>query len=131
MRPPPRSNCKLDSVRVVWRYDEETGGYYRSQNGDEHNTETSTGVERVWTANVVVMVADYGVNPFDGNPDAQVLGSNPVYVFTGGTVRAGTWLRFAAEDPFALYDNIDDLNPIGLSPGRTWIEIPRNHEWSW
>ena len=102
---------KLDSVRVVWRYDEESGGYYRSQNGDEHNTETSTGVERVWTANVVVMVADYGVNPFDGNPDAQVLGSNPVYVFTGGTVRAGTWLRFAAEDPFALYDNIDDLNP--------------------
>ena len=117
---------QLDSMRVTWLYDEQSGGYYRLQNGDEHNTETADGVERVWTANVVVMVADYGVNPFDGNPDAQVLGSNPVYVFSGGTVREGSWLRFAAEDPFGLYDNVDDLNPIGLSPGRTWIEIPRN-----
>lgn len=117
---------QLDSMRVIWRYDEESGGYFRFQNGDQHHTETATGVERVWAANLVVMVADYGVNPFDGNPDAQVLGSNPVYVFTGGTIRAGIWLRFAAQDPFGLYDNVDDLNPIGLSPGRTWVEIPRN-----
>lgn len=119
---------KLDSVRARWVYDEETDGYYRRQNGNEHNTETDTGVEPVWTRNVVVMMADYGRNSLDGNPDAQVLGSNPVYVFTEGTVRPGLWLRFAPEDPFGLYDNLDDLNPITLSPGRTWVEIPRNIE---
>ena len=120
---------KLDSVTARWLYDEETDGYYRRQNGDEHNTETSTGTtERVWTRNVVVMMADYGRNSFDGNPDAQVMGSNPVYVFTGGTVRPGVWLRFAPEDPFNLFDNAEDLNAIALSPGRTWVEIPRNIE---
>jgi hypothetical protein len=115
----------LDSTRASWSYDAETGRYYRRQNGDIHNTESSDGLEQVWADNVVVMMADYGVNTFDGNPDAQVLGSNPVFVFTQGTVRVGEWLRFEPEDPFALYDNFDDLNELGLTPGRTWMEIPR------
>ena len=72
------------------------------------------------------MMADYGLNPADGNPDAQVLGSNPVFVFSGGTVRIGEWLRFEPTDPIGLYSDVDDLDPIGLTPGRTWLEIPRN-----
>jgi hypothetical protein len=118
----------LDSITSRWTYDADTDGYYRRQNGSEHNTETNDGVEQVWTRNVVVMVADYGRNPADGNPDAQVLGSNPVYIFTGGTVRSGTWLRFASTDGFAFFDTVDDLNPLGLQPGRTWVEIPRHNE---
>ena len=55
-----------------------------------------------------------------------MLGSNPVYIFSGGTVRIGTWLRFEPTDPLDFFDNVDDLNPLGLVPGRTWIEIPRN-----
>lgn len=117
---------RLDSVRAEWSYDAESGRYFRTQNGQEHTTEQGADVTPVWADNVVVMMADYGLNPADGNPDAQVLGSNPVYVFSGGTVRIGTWLRFEPTDPVALYDNVDDLNPIGLVPGRTWLEIPRN-----
>ena len=79
-----------------------------------------------WTDNVVVMLADYGTNVFDGNPDAQVLGSNPVLVFTDGKVQQGVWLRFESTDPFSLFDNIEDLNELHLQPGRTWLEIPRN-----
>lgn len=116
----------LDSLRAEWDYDEETDGYFRTQNGREHDTETPDGVEPVWVRNVVVMKADYGRNDFDGNPDAQVLGSNPVFVFTGGTVQEGQWLRFLPEEPFQLFDNFDDLNPLPLQPGRTWLEIPRN-----
>ena len=124
----PATNIEitLDSVDVEWEYDEETGRYYRTQEGIEHNTEGPDGVERVWADNVVVMKADYGINTFDGNPDAQLLGSNPVYIFTGGTVREGTWLRFEPTDPLSYYDNLDDLNPLGLQPGRTWLEVPRN-----
>ena len=117
---------QLDNVTAVWTYDEETDGYFRTQNGREHTTETGDGVEPVWVKNVVVMLADYGRNQFDGNPDAQVLGSNPVYVFTNGVVQEGEWLRFMPEDPFELLDNFDDLNPLPLQPGRTWMEIPRN-----
>jgi len=116
----------LDDVTAVWEYDTATDGYYRRQNGDEHTTETPDGVEQVWTRNVVVVLADYGVNTFDGNPDAQVLGSNPVYVFTSGTVQRGEWLRFEPEDPFEFYDNFDDLNRLVMQPGPTWVEIPRN-----
>ena len=124
--PATRIEVTLDSLDVVWEYDEETDGYYRTQNGREHTTETASGVEPVWAKNVVVMLADYGVNTFDGNPDAQVLGSNPVYVFTNGVVQEGEWLRFMPEEPFQFFDNFDDLNPLPLQPGRTWMEIPRN-----
>ena len=124
--PATRIEVVLDSLNVVWEYDEDTDGYVRTQNGQEHTTETADGVERVWSKNVVVMLADYGKNPADGNPEAQVLGSNPVYVFTGGTVQEGEWLRFAPEDAFEFFDNFDDLNPLPLQPGRTWMEIPRN-----
>lgn len=118
----------LDSTDAVWTYDPESGRYFRDQDGQEHNAETSDGVEQIWTDNVVVMLADYGVNVFDGNPDAQTQGTNPVYVFSGGTVREGVWLRFDPTDPVGLYDNVDDLNEIGLQPGRTWLEIPRNDD---
>jgi len=117
---------QLDGIGSRWRYDADSNGYYRSQNGVVHNTETSIGVEQVWTRNVVVMMADYGRNQFDGNPEAQVLGSNPVFIFSGGTVRSGTWLRFEPTEPFGFFDTAEDLNPLGLQPGRTWLEIPRN-----
>ena len=116
----------LDSIDAVWTYDPESGRYLREQEGSAHNTETADGVEQIWADNVVVMLADYGVNVFDGNPDAQTQGSNAVYVFSGGTVREGIWLRFERTDPIGMFDNLDDLNEIGLQPGRTWLEIPRN-----
>lgn len=124
--PATRIEIEMDDMRIVWEYDEETDGYYRTQNGREHTTETADGVEPVWVKNVVAMLADYGVNTFDGNPDAQVLGTNPVYVFTGGVVQNGSWLRFMPEDPFEFFDNFDDLNRLPVQPGRTWMEIPRN-----
>lgn len=117
---------EFDSQTVTWGYDDESGKYFRLQDGQVHNTEESDSVEQVFTDNIVVMLADYGVNVFDGNPDAQVLGSNPVVVFTGGTVQQGIWLRFEPTDPFGLFDNDVDLNPLRLQPGRTWLEIPRN-----
>jgi hypothetical protein len=116
----------LDSVDARWEYDPESGRYYRWQDGSEHEAEDPDGNSQVWADNVVVMQADYGINTFDGNPDAQSLGSNPVYVFTGGTVQEGIWLRFESTDPFSFFDNVDDLNPLVLQPGRTWLEVPRN-----
>ncbi len=121
-------SLSFDALQVFWEYDEETDGYYRTQSGQAHNTETADGTEQVWTKNLVIMLADYGVNPLDGNPEAQVLGSNPVYVFTGGKVQQGAWLRFEPTDPFAFFVSVDDLTELRLQPGRTWLEIPRNRD---
>ena len=58
----------FDSTQVRWGYDADTDRYYRLQNGQIHNTEEADGVEQVSADNIVVFVADYGVNVFDGNP---------------------------------------------------------------
>jgi hypothetical protein len=117
---------EFDGQTVTWTYDEETGMYSRLQDGEVHNTEEGDVVEPVSTRNVVVLLADYGENVFDGNPDAQVLGSNPALVFSDGKVQEGVWLRFEPTDAFGLFDNVEDLNELELQPGRTWLEIPRN-----
>jgi hypothetical protein len=113
----------MDNVDVRWEYDTETGKYCRWQDGGEHMTENSG---QVCTDNVVAMMANYKQSPIDARtPDAQMLGSNTVAVFTGGTVRTGVWLRWENTDRYAYFDNLTDLNEIRLQPGRTFIELPR------
>lgn len=113
----------FDAIRVRWEYDPATGKYERWQGGSEHPTEDDG---QVSADNVVVMLMDYGVSRFDGNPEMQAFGANPVLLFSGGTVREGVWLRFTHEDGYTFYDNVDDLNVLGLVPGRTWVEMPEN-----
>jgi hypothetical protein len=116
-------NVVMDNVDVRWEYDAETGTYCRWQDGSEHMTENRG---QVCTDNVVVMQANYLQSPIDARtPDAQMLGSNTVAVFTGGTVRTGVWLRWETTDRYAFFDNLTDLNEIRLQPGRTFIELPR------
>lgn len=119
-------NVTMDNIDIRWEYDPETGHYYRFQEGGPHNTENSG---QVWTDNLVLMMCDYLQSPIDARtPDAQVLGSNTVVIFTGGTVRTGSWIRFASTDPYQFFDNFTDLNELRLQPGRTWVELPRNIE---
>lgn len=113
----------FDSIQVRWEYDPDTGKYLRWQGNNEHPTEDDG---QVSADNVVVMLMDYGVSRFDGNPEMQAFGANPVLLFSGGTVRQGVWLRFTHEDGYTFYDNVDDLNVLGLVPGRTWVEMPEN-----
>jgi hypothetical protein len=127
-QPATTINVTMDSTQIRWEYDSDTGLYSRFQDGGPHQTE-NTG--QVTTNNVILMMCNYLPSPIDSRtPDAQTLGSNPVYIFTGGTVRVGSWLRFASTDPYQFFDNFTDLNPIKIQPGRTWVEFPRNIEGS-
>ena len=111
-------------VDVRWVYDPATGSYLRFQGTAPHQTETSG---QVSTTNIVVMGVEYGRSQADRNsPEAQTTGSGPVYVFTGGVVRSGTWSRAAITDPFTFTDGAGQ--PIPLWPGRTWVELPSNAE---
>jgi len=73
-------------------------------------------------ANVLVLVMDY-LPGISGSPDAQTLGQNEAFVFTGGNVVHGIWTRTDRLQPFALI--ADDGKTIRLTPGRTFIELPR------
>ncbi len=127
-QPATTINVTMDNVQIRWEYDSDTGLYYRFQDGGPHNTEDNG---QVTTNNLVLMMCNYLPSPIDARtPDAQTLGSNPVYVYTGGTVRVGSWLRFASTDPYQFFDNFTDLNPIEMQPGRSWVEFPRNIEGS-
>ena len=57
-------------------------------------------------------------------PNAQTLGSGPVYVFSNGQVIAGRWEHNLAVAPILLVDA--DGESIPLTPGNTWIELAEN-----
>lgn len=115
---------ELDSIRVRWDYDSAAGQYLRFQYGEPHMSELSG---QVWADNVVVLLVDYQRSPFDWkSPEAQTVGKGPALIFTDGVVRAGVWQRSSIADTWNLYTDETLSDPIGLSDGRTWIELPRN-----
>ena len=91
----------------------------RSCCGAPHNDALSG---RVTTNNVLVLAMEY-LPGISGSPDAQTIATGEAFVFTGGNYIHGTWSRGDAHDPFAL--RADDGTEILLTPGRTFIELPR------
>jgi hypothetical protein len=104
-----------------WTWNPSTGLYERKQNGDVHEDAGTNSV--ITTHNVVVLVMDYVIG-VSGSPDAQSTGSGEAWVFTGGRFVRGTWSRATRLDTFTLRG--PDGKPILLTPGRTFIELPRD-----
>jgi Protein of unknown function (DUF3048) N-terminal domain/Protein of unknown function (DUF3048) C-terminal domain len=71
--------------------------------------------------NVIVMSVNYvgGAGVIDSY--AQLVGSGPVEVFTGGVVQHGTWSRPNLRHR-AVYKNLEG-KVIELNPGQTWVEL--------
>lgn len=110
----------LDSINVRWDWDPAIGQYRRTMEGSAHlDRATNT---QVTTDNVVVLVMNYTVG-ISGSPDAQSLGTGEAFVFSGGKWVYGTWTRKDRTKPFKLQDGKG--RPILLTPGRTFIELPR------
>ena len=53
-------------------------------------------------------------------------GKGQALIFTDGVARAGVWQRTSNADTWNLYTDETLSEPIGLSDGRTWVELPRN-----
>ncbi|MCB0976990.1 MAG: DUF3048 domain-containing protein [Acidimicrobiales bacterium] len=108
------------SSPVGWRWDPALRLYRRSQNGRPHEDEAGPIVSQ----NVVVLVTEYGQSPADlRSPEAHTVGSGEAFVFTAGKVVTGRWDRPAAEQPARLTTASGEV--IKLTPGQTWIELPR------
>ncbi|MFN8018580.1 MAG: DUF3048 domain-containing protein [Acidimicrobiales bacterium] len=109
------------SSPVSWRWDQKARLYVRSQNGRIHKDSSGTPLT---AKNVVVQVTEYGQSPADlRSPEAHTVGSGELYVFTNGRVVHGTWSRGNQDQYPTLLD--DQGKVILLSPGQTWIELPK------
>lgn len=109
------------SSNVSWRWDDKDHVYRREQRGRPH---LDSGGSQLTATNVVVLATDYGQSAADSrSPEAQTVGSGELFVFTNGTVIHGRWDRPDIAKPATLVD--DAGAPVLLTPGRTWIELPR------
>ena len=109
------------SSPVSWTWDPALALYTREQRDHPHADESGT---QLGAQNVVVLVTPYGQSPADArSPEALTVGSGEAYVFTAGTVVRGRWDRPSVEEPARLTDEAGA--PILLTPGQTWIELPR------
>jgi hypothetical protein len=119
--PSPGVAVALDSIDARWDWNASTGLYERRMEGKVHN-DALTG-DQITTNNVLVLVMDYAPG-ISHSPDAQTIGTGEAFVLTGGNYIHGTWSRGDKHDPFALH--ADDGSEILLTPGRTFIELPRD-----
>ena len=107
---------------VSWRWDPDTELYLRAQNDRPHHDADGT---QVAASNVVVMVTEYGRSAADTrSPEAHTVGEGELFVYTDGQVVWGRWNRLAPDQPASFTDLSG--NPILLTPGTTWVELPRS-----
>jgi hypothetical protein len=109
----------LDSIDVTWVWDATNGVYLRTMEGSDHRDGAGG---QVSTHNVVVLAVAYAPG-ISGSPDAQTIGTGEAFVFTGGTYIHATWTRADRLSPFVL--TADDGSAVKLTPGRTFVELPR------
>jgi hypothetical protein len=110
---------KMESYNVDWTWNAATGQYLRVQNGKPDRDKDGT---QMTTNNVVVLAMNY-LPGISGSPDAVSTGTGEAFVYTGGHYIHGTWSRADRLQPFTLKD--DSGKVIPLTPGRTFIELPR------
>ncbi len=102
---------------VTHTWDDELGGWLRTQDGHPHLT--SDGVQLA-PENVVVATTTYRTSPADASsPEVVSTGGGDLLVLTDGRIIAGSWSRPAASDKLSLADSAGD--EIALTPGRTWV----------
>lgn len=95
----------------TWRWNDTKNVYERSYGTTPFMTD---GDEQVVTQNVVVQFVGTGAD--------LALGSGEAWVFSDGQFKKGTWTR---DDPTKATQYLDESGqPIKLTPGRTWVELP-------
>lgn len=106
--------------KPTWTWDAASGTFLRSYPGGPH-TDRLNG-QQLSAANVVIQFVNYQGGAGRENAEAQMLGTGPAWVLTGGKIVKGTWKRAAKEDVTTFLDA--DGKKIRLSPGKTWVELP-------
>ncbi len=113
---------RVGSENIEWTWNPEFSKFDRSQRGRAHDDKL---FGRIRSTNVVVMGVQYLRSSVDRNsPEAQTVGTGPVWVFNDGKVTVGSWTREVNTEPLSFVTA--DGAPIALAPGNTWIELADN-----
>jgi len=109
---------------VSWKYQAETGTYYRFQAGNAH-TDARTG-QRLAASNIVVLYANHTYTDIRESPSwyslqIQFWGTGPALIFRDGQAFPAQWVRESRQGLFTLVDSNNTSVP--LHPGQTWFEF--------
>ncbi len=116
--------ARVGSESIEWTWNPEFAKFDRSQRGRAHDDVL---FGRIRSTNVVVMGVDYRPSSVDRHsPEAQTVGSGPVWVFSDGKLTTGSWVREVNTEPLEFITA--DREPIALNPGNTWIELADNND---
>jgi hypothetical protein len=115
-------------AKITYAWDAERKAWDRFQIDSQTSQPNSAFMDsdgpQVAPENVVVLLTPYGVSAADKNsPQAFTIGEGDAMVFTNGAVIQGRWVRPTANQPVQLLDAAGA--PIALTPGRTWVALPR------
>ncbi|HAF68139.1 MAG TPA: hypothetical protein DCL16_03365, partial [Acidimicrobiaceae bacterium] len=103
-------------------WDEVFQGWARTQQDTEHVD--YDGVQ-IAPENVIIQFVKYGQSvAYAGSPEVKVLGRGEAWVLTDGHIIEATWNRPTSLDITEFRDA--DGATIKLTPGRTWIALPRS-----
>jgi hypothetical protein len=106
---------------VAYAWDEALGGWARFQRGAAHMA--ADGVQ-VAPRNVAILFTEYLFS--GGSPQAITTGGGEAWVLTDGGMVRGRWSRPDTSVPWQIVD--DAGAPITLTPGTTWLALPRPGE---
>ncbi|HSP26959.1 MAG TPA: DUF3048 domain-containing protein [Ilumatobacteraceae bacterium] len=113
---------RVGGENIEWTWNPEFAKFDRSQRGRPHDDAV---FGRIRSTNVVVMSVQYLPSAVDRrSPEAQTVGTGPVWVFSDGKVTTGSWTREVNTEPLSFVTA--DGEPIALAPGNTWIELADN-----
>ncbi|MFM7537919.1 MAG: DUF3048 domain-containing protein [Acidimicrobiales bacterium] len=117
---PGTVSVRYDGTRTAWDWDATTKRWLRTLDSTPHVDDKGNPVA---PANVVIVFTQYRINRDTGSTEAISVGSGKAWVLTGGVLVAGTWNRERNTEPYRLTDASG--KPILLSPGQTWVQLPR------
>ena len=114
-------------VQAEYVWDAERNGWDRFQVDELHPVADSATVDttgqQVSPTNVVILSIPYVTSVADSHsPQAITTGAGDGFVLTQGKAIAIKWARPANTAPFTF--TTPDGQPVGLTPGRTWVALP-------
>ena len=104
----------------TYTYDAGSNAWTRAINGVPFTMESGV---QIAPTNVIVQFIDYAGGVGSDNAEGATVGGGEAWIFTGGQLIRGQWLRAAKEETTKYVDGAG--NAIKLAPGTTWVELPQ------
>jgi hypothetical protein len=124
----PLASVELDfsgGTDVIWQWQPASHSWLHTYSGVPDIDALTN--QPVTTTNIVVEIVPYTIGPFSESPggsgdiESQTIGSGLGYALRGGRYIPVIWSRADLADPTTF--TAANGKPVGLAPGRTWVEI--------